>query len=147
MAFQVSTALRNHMLDTGSFKNAMDLGFLNIYEGAVPADADAALDTANLLCTLSVDGLGTGLTWEASAVSGVISKTVAETWQGTNVDSGTASFFRFVQPADTGAASTTELRVQGLVGLVGAELNLSSVTLTVSAVQTVNHFNVALPTL
>jgi hypothetical protein len=147
MAFQVSTALRNYMLDSGSFKAAMDLGFLKIYEGTVPADADAALDTAGLLCTLSVDGLGTGLTWEASAVSGVLSKTTSETWQGQNTDSGTATFFRFVQPADTGAASTTELRVQGTVGLVGAELNLSSVTLTIGAVQTVNHFNVALPSL
>lgn len=147
MAFQVSTALRNHMLDTGSFKSAMDLGFLKLYEGAVPSDADASLGAAGLLCTLSVDGLGTGLTWEAAAVSGVISKTVSETWQGQNTDSGTATFFRFVQPADTGVASTTELRIQGLIGLVGAELNLSSVTLTVGAVQTVNHFNVALPTL
>lgn len=147
MAFQVSTALRNHMLDTGSFKNAMDLGFLKIYAGAIPADADAALGAATLLCTLSVDGLGTGLTWEAAAISGVISKTTAEAWQGSNVASGTASFFRFVQPADTGGASTTELRIQGSVGLVGAELNLSSVTLTVSAVQSVNHFNVALPSL
>jgi acyl dehydratase len=147
MAFKVSTGLRDHMLDTGSFKAGMDLGFLNIYEGAEPADADAALGGANLLCTLSVDGLGTGLTWEAAAVSGVLSKATAETWQGTNVDSGTATFFRFVAAGDTGGASTTELRVQGTVGLVGAELNLSSVTLTVSAVQTVNHFNVALPTL
>ena len=147
MAFQVSTGLRNYMLDTGSFKTAMDLGFLRIYEGAVPADAEAALATANLLCELTVDGLGTGLTWEAAAVNGIISKATAETWQGTNVDSGTATFFRFVQPADDGLADPDQLRVQGLVGLVGAELNLSSITLTVSATQTVNHFNVALPTL
>ena len=147
MAFKVSTGLRNSMLDTESFKAAMDLGFLKIYEGAVPASADDSLATAGLLCTLSVDGGGTGLTWEAAAVSGIISKTVAETWQGTNVDSGTATFFRFVQPGDTGGAVPTELRVQGLVGLVGAELNLSSITLSISAVQTINHFNVALPTL
>ena len=147
MAFKVSTGLRNYMLDTGAFKTAMDLGFLRIYEGTVPADADAALGTATILCDLSVDGLGTGLTWEATAVSGIIAKTAAETWQGQNSDSGTATFFRFVQPVDTGGAVPAELRVQGLVGLVGAELNLSSVTLTVGAVQTVNHFNVALPTL
>ena len=147
MAFQVSTGLRDYMLDTGSFKAAMDLGFLKIYEGAVPADADASLGAAGLLCTLSVDGLGTGLTWETNAISGVLSKTTAETWQGTNTDSGTASFFRFVTASDTGASSTTEMRIQGTVGLVGAELNLSSVTLTVSAVQTVNNFNVALPSL
>jgi hypothetical protein len=147
MAFKVSTGLRNSMLDTESFKASMDLGFLLIYEGAVPAGADDTLATAGLLCTLSVDGLGTGLTWEAAAISGIISKATGETWQGQNTDSGTATFFRFVQPGDTGLTDPTELRVQGLVGLVGAELNLSSVTLTVSAVQTVNHFNVALPTL
>ncbi len=147
MAFQVSTGLRNYMLDTGAFKTAMDLGFLRIYEGTVPADADAALAPATILCDLTVDGLGTGLTWDAAAVSGIIAKATAETWQGQNSDSGTATFFRFVQPADDGLADPTQLRVQGLVGLVGAELNLSSVTLTVGAVQTVNHFNVALPTL
>ena len=147
MAFQVSTGLRNSMLDTESYKTSMDLGFLRIYAGTVPADADAALDTATLLCELTVDGLGTGLTWEAAAISGVISKAAAETWQGQNVASGTASFFRFVQPTDDGLADPAQLRVQGTVGLVGAELNLSSITLTIAAVQTVNHFNVALPTL
>jgi hypothetical protein len=135
------------MLDTGSFKAAMDLGFLKIYAGAVPADAEAALATATLLCTVSVDALGTGLTWEAAAVSGVLSKTAAETWQGVNAASGTATFFRFVQPADDGLADPAQLRIQGTVGLVGAELNLSSTTLTVSATQTINHFNVALPSL
>jgi len=147
MAFSVSAGLRNYMLDTGAFKTAMDLGFLRIYAGAVPADAEAALGAATLLCQLSVSGGGTGLTWESPAVSGVISKATAETWQGTNVASGTATFFRFVQPADDGTADPDQLRVQGTVGLVGAELNLSSVTLTASAIQTVNHFNVALPTL
>lgn len=147
MGFQVSTGLRNSMLDTESYKTSMDLGFLRIYAGTIPADADAALDTATILCELTVDGLGTGLTWEAVASGGVISKAVAETWQGQNVASGTAAFFRFVQPADDGLADPLQKRVQGTVGLVGAELNLSSVTLTIAAVQTVNHFNVALPTL
>jgi len=147
MAFQVSTGLRNYMLDTGAFKTGMDLGFLRIYAGAIPASADATLATATILCELSVDGLGTGLTWNATAVSGILSKASGETWQGQNSASGTATFFRFVLTGDTGLTDATELRVQGLVGLVGAELNLSSVTLTISAVQTVNNFNVALPTL
>ena len=147
MALTVSTGLRNYMLATGAFKTAMDLGFLRLYEGTVPANSEAALGGAGLLCQLTVDGMGTGLTWESPAVSGIISKAVAETWQGQNGDSGTATFFRFVQPADTGGAAPAELRIQGVVGLVGAELNLSSVTLTIGAIQTVNHFNVALPTL
>jgi hypothetical protein len=147
MSFKVSTGLRNYLLDTGAFKTAMDLGFLRIYKGAIPASADDSLGAATILVEISVDGLGTGLTFEAAAISGVIAKATAETWQGTCSDSGTATFFRFVQPADTGGAVPAELRAQGTVGTVGAELNLSSAALTVSAVQTINHFNVALPTL
>lgn len=147
MSFKVSTGLRNAMLATANFKTSMDLGFLRIYKGAEPASADDSLSSAGLLVEISVDALGTGLTFDAAAVSGILAKAPAETWQGTNSDSGTATFFRFVQPADTGGAVPAELRVQGTVGVVGAELNLSNIALTLGAVQTINHFNVALPTL
>jgi len=147
MSFKVSTGLRNSMLAVEDFKSSMDLGFLRIYKGAVPASADDSLGSASLLVEISVDGLGTGLTFDTPAVSGILAKAAAETWQGTCSDSGTATFFRFVQPADTGGAVPAELRAQGAVGVVGAELNLSNVSLTVSSVQTINHFNVALPTL
>jgi hypothetical protein len=147
MSFKVSTALRDYMLDTGSFKNAMDLGFLKIYSGTEPASANDSLASAVLLCTISVSAGATGLSFEAAAVNGILSKATADTWQGVNVGSGAASFFRFVTPADTGVSSTTESRVQGSVGTVGSDLNLSSVALTSAATQTINHFNVALPTL
>jgi hypothetical protein len=146
MTFHVSTGLRNSMLDTESFKTSMDLGLLRIYKGTVPADADAALATAVILTELTVDAGATAGTWEAVAVSGIISKTVAETWQGLNSASGLATFFRFVQPADDGTADPTQLRIQGAVALVGGELNLSNTTLTIGGTQTVNNFNVALPT-
>ena len=147
MAFSVSTGLRNHMLAIGSFKLAMDLGYLRLYEGTVPASAEAAVSPTNLLCQITVDAGATRITWETPAVNGIISKAAAETWQGVNSKDGTATFFRIVQPADTDGAVPAELRVQGLVGLVGAELNLSSVLLSLGATQTINHFNVALPTL
>lgn len=147
MTFKVSTGLRDHMLAVGSFKDAMDLGFLKIYSGSEPASADAALGSAVLLCTISVSGGGTGLTFEAAAASGVLAKAVAETWQGSIVVSGTASFFRFVTPSDTGVLSTSQKRVQGSIATVAGDLNLSNVVLTNPAVQTINHFNVALPTL
>jgi hypothetical protein len=148
MALKVSTGLRNHMLTVGPFKNAMDGGFLRIYSGTVPADADAAISGPVLLVQLSLNGLGvSGLTFEAPAVNGIISKTTAEVWQGTNVSAGTATFFRFVKGSDLHGVSTTEVRLQGSVAVVGGELNLSSVTLSNGAQQTVNHFNVALPTL
>tara|TARA_R110002110_G_scaffold415835_1_gene657228 strand:+ start:42617 stop:43057 length:441 start_codon:yes stop_codon:yes gene_type:complete len=145
--FKVSTALRNAMLATGSFKSIMDGGFLKLYSGAVPASADDALGAAVLLVTISVSAGGTGLTFEATATNGILSKATAETWQGVNAASGTATFFRFAPSADTGVSSTTEPRVQGNVGVIGSDLNLSNTSLTASAIQTINHFNVALPTL
>lgn len=144
---KVSTGLRNAMLDSEPLRDALDLGFLKLYSGTEPATADADLGAAVLLVTISVNGAGTGLTFEPAAVSGILSKEGDEVWQGTVASSGTAAFFRFVAPGDTGAASTTEARLQGSVGVLGADLNLSSVALTASAVQTINHFNVALPTL
>jgi len=147
MSFKVSTGLRDYMLATGSFKTAMDLGFLLLYSGPVPSVADDALGAAQLLATISVSGGGTGLTWEAVPVNGIIAKESTETWQGSIVLSGTASFFRFVAVADDGLLSTTQKRVQGLIDSVAADLNLSNVVLTSPGIQTINHFNVALPTL
>ena len=147
MSIKLSTGLRNGLLDTNDFKTALDGGFLYIYDGTPPADADAANSGNTLLCTISVDGLGvTGLGFDTAAASGVLSKDPAETWQGTNAATGTATFFRWTESGGTPAgASTTEQRIQGTVGVAGADLNLSSVSLTISAVQTIDFFNVSLP--
>jgi hypothetical protein len=150
MAYKTSTGLRNMLLDTGSLKNALDGGFINIYSGPVPDTADGGIDPANtLLCTISVDGLGVGhgLHMDTAAVAGVLAKAPDESWRGTNVASGTASFYRHVASTDTGALSTTEARIQGAVGLVGAELNLSSVGLLNAAAQTIDYYVITLPTL
>lgn len=57
MAFKVSKALRNALLESGSVKNFMSNCFLKVYTGSQPADADAA-PTGTLLCTYS-DASGT----------------------------------------------------------------------------------------
>lgn len=146
MAIKLSTGLRNGLLDTNDFKTALDGGLIYIYDGTPPADADAANAGNTLLCTISVDGLGSGINFDTAAASGVLSKAPAETWQGTNAASGTASFFRWSESGGTPAgASTTEQRIQGTIGVAGADLNLSSVSLTISAIQTIDFFNVNLP--
>lgn len=147
MAFKVSTGLRNHMLASGSFKGAMDGCLLKLYAGAVPESADADLGAATLLVTISVSASGTGLSFSATPANGVLSKAAGEPWQGVVANSGTAAFFRLETAADTGGASATEHRVQGSVGMVAADLNLSNTSLLATAVQTINHFNVALPSL
>jgi hypothetical protein len=145
MAIKFSTGLRNHVLGSGSLANALNGGFLNIYAGTVPADADASLGGAVLLATVSVDGGGTvGLSFGTPAVSGVLSKTAAN-WSGTVLVGGTAAFFRWIITGDAGDASTAAIRMQGTAGLVGTDLVLSNIVLVESAVQTIDYFNIALP--
>lgn len=149
MTIKASTGLRNKLLDTNPFKTIFNLGFLNIYSGPEPATADAALigGTHTLLCAISNNNTVTGITFAATASAGAITKNLSETWSKAAVASGTASFFRLVAPGDTGASSTTEPRLQGSVGTSGADLNLTTVTLTSSTVYTVDSFSVTLPTL
>ena len=146
MAMKISTGLAKAMLDTGSFRSNLTGMKLKIYSGTEPVTADAALGSAVLLVTISDAGGAGALTFEAAAVANVLEKTAAQTWSGTNVASGTASFCRLELASDTGAASSTEIRVQGDVGIAGKFLNLSSVSLTAAAVQVVDYLSITMPT-
>lgn len=146
MTAKLSTGLRNAMLATGSFKATMEPAQLKIYSGAVPADADASVGSATLLTTITEDATGTGLDFDVAAVAGVLAKDPAQIWRGVNVAGGAATFFRLVAAGDDGTSSTTQPRAQGTVGAAGADLNLSNPTLISGASQTIDAFNVALPT-
>lgn len=152
MAYQISTGLRNILLGSASaasatsasLSTAMNLGFIRLFAGTVPVSADAA-ETGTLLCIISNASTATGLTLDP-AVSGTIPKKASEVWSGVNSNTGTASYFRWVAAGDTAALSTTQARIQGLIGTVGADMNLSSVSLTSGATQTIDTFNWTLPT-
>lgn len=149
MALLASTGLRNKVLDTGSLKSALAGGFIHVYASLVsdiPASADAAIDVAKhtKLLTVYGDGVSAGLNL-GTAGSGAIGKAAGETWSGTVLATGTAAFFRFVGSADTAAASTTEPRLQGRVGVAGAELNISALALTSGNTQSINFISIALP--
>jgi hypothetical protein len=147
MTLKVSTGLRNAMLATSSLKAALNLGFIKIYTGTVPATADAALDGTNtLLTTISNGSTATGLTLDVAS-GGVLPKTPAEVWSGLNANSGTASFYRHVAPGDDGTASTTQARLQGTVATAGAELNLTNPTLTSGQTQGIDYYSIVDPTL
>ena len=145
MSMSISTALAKAILDTGSFRSALTGMKLKIYGGTVPDSADAALGSATLLSTITVDGAGTALSFEANAVGNTLQKNSSETWQGTNVATGTATFCRLELASDTGAASTTEVRLQGDVGVAGRFLNISSTLLTSGAVQSIDNLAIAMP--
>lgn len=143
MTAVLSTGLRNALLGSASLKSSLDGGEIRIYAGTVPADADAAIGAATLLVTIKNGG--SGINFDSAATGGVLLKAPAETWSGTNAASGTASFFRHVVAADTGASSTTALRIQGLCAVAGADINLTSVALTSGATQTLDFYSVSLP--
>lgn len=146
MALKASTALRNNMLVTGSLKSQLDGGFIKIYSGTAPSDADSSTGAAQLLCTITKNGDGvTGLSLASVAALGSISK-ANELWQGVNGPaSGTATFWRFVKTGDTGGTSTTDVRLQGNAAISGSELVMTSVVLASGATQTIDYFSVSLP--
>lgn len=142
-----STGLRNAMLANSSLASALATGLVKIYAGTPPASADAALGAATLLCTVSTNSTGTALAFETAAVNGVLSKKAADVWSGVNAATGSAAFFRHSPSTDDGSLSTTIPRIQGTVALAGGDINISSLGLTSGATQTINSYNVALPTL
>lgn len=147
MTVRLSTGLRNKMLDggvAGGIKASLALGFINIYSGPQPATADTA-STGTLLGTASVNGGGTGLTFDA-AVAGVLSKAVAEAWKFTGVAAGTAGWFRFYPAGGTpGSTSTTEARIDGAIAASGSDMTLTNITIAVSAPNTIDVFQFTLP--
>lgn len=145
MSASYSSALRAAMMATGSFKSQMDGSFIDVYAGAIPANADAAIGGATLLLTISVASGATGITFDTSAPGGVLAKNTSEVWSGVVSTAGTASFFRLRKTGDTGASSTTSLRLQGSVGVAGADMNLTSNVLANGATQTLSSAAFYLP--
>jgi hypothetical protein len=155
MAIKYSTGLKNKLLGSasgsGSLKTLMDDGYINVYSGAVPADADADEGAAVLLVQYSDNGAaagaGNGLDLETEAVGGAISKETTQVWKGTSVAGGVATFWRFVTLTDGGASSTTDKRMQGTVGGAGADLFVASTTFVTATDYTLDYFSVAIPNL
>lgn len=135
------------MLSSGSMKGSLDSGFIYIYSGGVPGDADKALTGNNtMLCKISIGSSSTGLTLEAGT-TGLVKKPTASVWSGTVVSDGVPTFFRHVSATDTGIESTTEPRIQGSVGLVGtdADLTLASLTMLIGQTQYVRTYTINQP--
>ena len=145
MGMKISTGLAKGLLDTGSLSDLLDGMTLKIYGGTEPASADAALGSATLLCEISLDGTGDPISFDPAAVQNVLQKNSSETWKGTVQNTGVATFCRMELGSDTGNSSTSEVRIQGDVGIAGKFLNLSSTSLTASAEQVIANLAIAIP--
>lgn len=147
MALKLSTGLRNGMLDSADFKTQMDGGLIKVYDGAVPATADAAIAGGNtLLCTFSLNSTGAGINFDATATGDTIAKAPAEVWAGDPVVTGTGTFYRHVAVGDTAALSTTEPRIQGELG-AGNEMLLATNVFTIGVNRALDFYTFTIPTL
>ena len=138
-----STGLRRDMLVTGCVRDLMAGGEIRFYSGPVPDSADSALNVANTMLVV-INAEGAGITFEEDAPSAVLSKALDQVLTGDNVASGQVSFFRHVLPGDTGAASTSARRIQGLVGLAGTEIEVSDLDLETGAPSKLDYYFIAL---
>lgn len=144
MAFKFSTELRRQQCVGGSLKSILDGGVIQVFSGPVPASADSGLAGNNLLCEISAGGNGTGLTFESAAAGATLTKSLSEVWQGDNLESGTATFFRFVMPSDSGSSTPDEVRVQGTVGGPASDLTITNAVLAQGAPLRLEYFAIAL---
>lgn len=141
MTTSISPGLQELLLGASGFKEAMDGSEFRLYAGLVPASAGDSVGSATLLCVIKNGA--SGVTFD-SDTPGVLLKPAGETWVGNNVASGTPSFYRLVKPSDADIASTTDERLQGSVGVVGADLNISAGALVSGAPQSISYYAVTL---
>ena len=84
-----------------------------------------------------------------TSVAGMLAKNAAQVWSGIAATSGTAGWFRFSgSVADSGVldSAATEVRMDGAISTSGAQLNMSSTSITGGATQTIASFPITLPT-
>jgi hypothetical protein len=138
MTLFVANARALSMLD--NFVDAIDAGAgageVRIYDGSVPADADAALGGATLLATLVMSDPAFG---NASDAAPGATATADPITSDTSADAtGTASFFRIV---DSNGASVC----QGSVGTSGEQLNLNTTSIVTGATVSITSMTATHP--
>lgn len=154
MAWRLSTGLRNALLDTNSLAGILADGQIRIFTGSQPSSADEG-ETGTHLCTITLSS-GSMTSGEAdnglelgTAADGTIGKADGEVWSGENIAGGTAGWFRWY-PNDfddhQGAASGGDkIRIDGNCSTSGAQMNLSSTSLTSGVTTTVDNVELTMP--
>ena len=93
-----------------------------------------------------------GLQIDYNAAAGVVTKNTAQTWSGTAVGAGTqtAGWFRYKGAVvDAGALDNASppvfIRMDGAIATSGAQMNMSSTSITNGALQTLSTFSFTVP--
>lgn len=142
MAIRLSVGTRNGLVGTRGIKEMFDGGFIGIFTGGQPADADQA-ETGSLLCTISSSSGTAGITLGTQG-AGAIPKD-SNVWSGLVGTAGVAGYFRLYDSNRTTGSNGTACRIDGNVGVSGSDLVLSNTTLTVGATLTIDTATITQP--
>lgn len=136
----------------GSLIDLLKFGYIKIYTGSQPVNADA-VETGTLLVTITDNGgthnTGTGvngLQFNDDAASGRLSKLTGQVWKGSPAASGNAGWFRFYAQEGVEGANSTAVRFDGAVGLSGAELVVPTLAIATGTDFIITAFDMILPT-
>lgn len=107
--------------EADALSDLLDNGYIRIYNGSQPSNADTAVSSQTLLAELRVNA-----TAAPAAVNGVLTFNAITADASANA-SGTATWFRTLK------SDGSTVIMDGTVGTAGANMNLASVTLTAGA--------------
>lgn len=123
-----------------TFANSIDAGtaaVFNIYDGSVPADADASIGASTLLAQLTCSAQA--LTSVVDDTPGALATFAAITSDSSADNTGTASYFRIL----TQSGGTTI--AQGTVGTSSADLIFNTVSITSGSTVSITAATILLP--
>jgi hypothetical protein len=133
----------------GAFRDIFKHGVLEIYSGSQPATADTAESGTKLLrITVSSGAFSagaptSGLLFGAPS-AGVIAKN-SDVWSGVGLSTGTAGWWRLYNNAYTTGGGTSGVNIDGNCATSGGDLNMASLTVTLSATTTIDSFSITMP--
>lgn len=141
------------MPDGKSYADALKNGVIRIFTGSQPVSANDA-ETGALLCEISRNGVqfiaysligGINL---GGGLSGILSKSTSENWQGNVRENGSCGWYRHYDNTCTTGASTTSVRYDGAVGAIsGGDLNMSHIDVLVGGKISLDAYNFVHPLL
>lgn len=122
--------------DVGAITALLNNGFIKVYTGAQPADANTAV-SGTLLATLTFGATAFGTpAASGSAGSKIVTATANSITSGTAGNTGTAGYFALVK------SDTTTVATMGSVGTSGADLNFDSLSITSGATVSCSSFTI-----
>ncbi|MFD1259446.1 hypothetical protein [Entomomonas asaccharolytica] len=142
---KISKALALQIGSTSSLKEAIDNTVLRLFAGNVPDTADDSIGSATMLVEIRASD-GSPLQFEVDSLGRVI-KSSNQQWNGTAINTGRATFYRLVKESDTNGVATTEVRIQGTVSDMGADLTITNPDITTGAIIPIGSGGYYFPTI